>query len=219
MNDYQLPYRNGQHHKGHIMKVSGEGEIAVQPDTASINLGVMTENKKLIAAQQQNSQDMTKVIQELLSIGITKNNLQTFDYRIESDYDFDQGKQIFRGYKITNLLQVKIDDLSKIGKVVDLAVQNGANYVSNVQFSVKNKEAFYQQSLSIALINAIEKAKAIAATLKVTLIPTPTLVVEGGNMMQPFHQPGTFVKGVSSTQFEPGQLLIKATISAEFRYI
>ncbi len=112
MNDYQLPYRNGQHHKGHIMKVSGEGEIAVQPDTASINLGVMTENKKLIAAQQQNSQDMTKVIQELLSIGITKNNLQTFDYRIESDYDFDQGKQIFRGYKITNLLQVKIDDLS-----------------------------------------------------------------------------------------------------------
>jgi uncharacterized protein YggE len=114
---------------------------------------------------------------------------------------------------------VTIEDLSMIGNVVDLAVQNGVNYVSNVQFTSKNKEAIYQQSLSKALINAIEKAKTIATTLKVTLIPIPTLIVEGGNIVQPLHQPGTFVLGVSSTQFEPGQLLIKATVSAEFRYI
>jgi uncharacterized protein YggE len=72
VNEYQLPYRNGQHHKGHVIKVTGEGELAAQPDTASINLGVITENMKLITAQQQNSQDMTKVIQALLSIGFQK---------------------------------------------------------------------------------------------------------------------------------------------------
>lgn len=216
---YLPPNRNGLHHKGHLIKVTGEGELLVQPDSASVNVGVITENKELITAQQQNSVEVTKVINSLHGLGIPQNQLQTFDYRIESDYDYDQGKQIFRGYKITHLLQVKIEDLSMIGKVVDTAVKNGVNYVSNVQFKVKNKDSLYQQALALALNNAIEKAKTIAGTLNVTLIPTPTLVMEGGDTNQPFHHHAeTFVKGVNSTQFEPGQIVVKASISAEFHY-
>ncbi|WML40508.1 SIMPL domain-containing protein [Neobacillus sp. OS1-2] len=219
MYQYLPPNRNGFHHKGQLIKVTGEGELAIQPDSASVNLGVITEYKELIAAQQQNSNEVSKVINALLGLGIPQNQLQTFDYRIESDYDYDQGKQTFRGYKITHLLQVNIEDLSIIGKVVDTAVKNGVNYVSNVQFKAKNKDAFYQQALSLALTNAIEKAKTIAGTLNVTLVPTPSLVVEGGGTVQPFnHQSETFVKSVSSTQFEPGQIIVKATISAEFHY-
>jgi uncharacterized protein YggE len=210
---------NGQPRKGQLIKVSGEAELAIKPDSASVNLGVITEKKELISAQQQNSLEVTKVINSLLSLGIAKDHLQTFDYRIESDYDFEQGKQIFRGYKVTHILQVKIEDLSMIGKIVDTAVQNGVNYVANVQFTAKNKDTFYQQALALSLNNAIEKAKTIAKTLNVTLIPTPTLVMEGGYNVQPiYHQPGTFVKGISSTQFEPGQILVKASVTAEFHY-
>jgi hypothetical protein len=219
MYNYQPPNRNGLHHKGHLIKVIGEGELAIQPDSASVNLGVITENKELIAAQQQNSQKATTVINSLLALGIPQSQLQTFDYRIESDYDYDQGKQIFRGYKITHILQVKIEDLSMVGKVVDTAVQNGVNYVANVQFTAKNKDSFYQQALVLALNNATEKAKTIASTLNVSLLETPSLVVEGGNTVQPFYpQPQTMVKGISSTQFEPGQIVVKANIAAEFHY-
>lgn len=217
--NYHPLSRNGLPPKGHLIKVTGEGELAVPPDSASVNLGVITESKQLITAQQQNSLDVAKVINSLISLGITKNHIQTFDYRIESDYDYEEGKQIFRGYKSTHILQVKIDDLSIVGKVVDTAVQNGVNYVSNVQFTVKNKESFYQQALILAVNHAIEKAKTIAGTLNVTLIPTPSSVVEGGNMVQPvFNQPGTFVKGVASTPIEPGQITVKADVVAEFHF-
>jgi hypothetical protein len=205
--------------KNHVIKVTGEGELAIQPDSASVNIGVITDGKQLIAAQQQNSQEVTKVIDSLTALGITKNNIQTFDYRIESVYDYDQGKQIFRGYKITHILQIKLEDLSNVGKVVDTAVQNGGNYVSNVQFTVKNKDAFYKQALVSAVNNAIEKAKTIAATLNVSLIDTPRLIVEGSNNVQPiFNHPGAFVKGVASTQIEPGQIIVKAEVIAEFQF-
>lgn len=219
MYDYQLPNRPAGPRKGQLLKVSGEGEVAAKPDTASINLGVITEAKELILSQQQNSAVTAKVIQALLSLGIPQALLQTFDYRIESEYDFEQGKQIFRGYKITHILQAKVEDLSMVGKVIDTAVQNGVNNVSNVQFAVKNKQAYYEQALSLAITNATEKAKAIATTLNVTLIPTPILVVEGGPSFPPlYNQPKKYVAGVSSTHFEPGQLLIKAAIFAEFHY-
>jgi uncharacterized protein len=220
MHNYHPLIRHGLPAKDHLIKVSGEGELAIQPDSASVNLGVITESKQLIEAQQQNSLEVTKVINSLISLGITKNNIQTFDYRIESDYDYDQGKQIFRGYKITHILQVKIEDLSLVGKIVDTAVQNGVNYVSNVQFTAKNKELFYQQALALAVNNAIEKAKTITGTLKVTLIQTPRLIVEGGSQSQHiFNQPGIFVKAAASTQLEPGQIIVKADVIAEFQFI
>lgn len=219
MYNYHPLIRNGLPPRDHLIKVSGEGEMAIQPDSASVNLGIITESKQLITAQQQNSLEVTKVINSLISLGISKNNLQTFDYRIESDYDYDQGKQIFRGYKISHILQVKIEDLSLVGKIVDTAVQNGVNYVSNVQFTVKNKASFYQQALVLAVNNATEKAKTIADTLNVTLIPTPRLIVEGESNVQPvYNQPGAFMKGAASAQIEPGQIIIKAEVIAEFHF-
>lgn len=205
--------------RSRLIKVTGEGEVAVQPDTASIHLGVITEAKELIPAQQQNSITSTKVINSLLELRIDKNLIQTFDYRIESNYDFDQGKQIFRGYKITHILEVKIEDLSLVGKVVDTAVQNGANYVANIQFTTKYKDTYYHQALTLAVNNASEKAKTIANSIKVTLIPTPILVKEGIDVIQPFESKQvTFAAGMSSTQLQPGQLIIKATIAAEYNY-
>lgn len=219
MYHYQPPTRNGLHHKDHLIKVTGEGELAIQPDSASVNIGVITEGKELLTAQEQNSLAVKNVIDALLAIGISQHLIQTFDYRIESEYDFEQGKQLFRGYKITHLLQVKIDDLSLAGKVVDTTVQNGANYVSSVQFTVKDKESYYLQALTLALTNALDKAKTIAASINVTLIPIPRLVVEEMSSVQPlYHQAGAFVKGISSTQFEPGQIKVRAMISAEYNY-
>ncbi|SDM14597.1 SIMPL domain-containing protein [Bacillus sp. OK048] len=211
--------RNNLPKRNHLIKVNGEGEIAVQPDTATVNLGVVTESKELMDAQQQNSIIANKIINALIALGIDKNQIQTVDYRIEPDYDFSSGQQIFRGHKITHILQVKIDDLSTIGKVVDTAVENGANSVAHVQFTSRYKEAYYQQALVMALNNANNKAQTIATTLRVTLNPTPILVVEGGATIQPFesHQVA-FAKGASSTPIQPGQLLIRANVSTEYKY-
>jgi uncharacterized protein len=212
--------RNIQPQRSNVIKVRGEGELAVKPDTATVNLGVTTEGKELISAQQQNSTIGSKIIDSLVALGIDKNQIQTFDYRIESDYEYDQGKAIFRGYKVTHILQVRIDDLAIVGTVVDTAVKNGANYAANIEFTTKYKDVYYQQSLALALKNANAKATTIANTIRVTLNPTPILVTEGGDTFQPFEGSQlTFAKaGVSPTQIEPGQLLIKAHVIAEYKY-
>jgi uncharacterized protein YggE len=203
----------------YLIEVSGNGELAVSPDIGTINMGVMTEDRELLPAQQQNSLSVNTVIGSLLSNGIPKEKIKTFDYRIDSEYDFVEGKQIFRGYKVTHLLQVKIDDLSLIGKIVDEAVRKGANYVANVQFSLKNQETQYQKVLSMAIKDAVNKAVEISKNLKVHLQPTPVLIIENANTEQPIPTiGGTYVKGISTATFEPGQLQIKAKVTAHFRY-
>ncbi|MEW9049686.1 MAG: SIMPL domain-containing protein [Neobacillus sp.] len=206
--------------KSNRLKVSGEGEVAVPPDLVSVHLGVITESKELISAQQQNAAIAEKVINTLVSLGVDKQQIQTFDYRIDSEYDFDQGKQTFRGYKISHIFQVKLKDLSLIGKVVDSAVQNGVNYVSNIVFTSSKNELYYQQALAAAIQNAIVKANTITNTLKVTLIPTPIHLEENSvSPIRPFDSVQvSYAKGITPTQIEPGQLVIKASITAEFTY-
>jgi uncharacterized protein YggE len=203
----------------YLIEVSGTAGISISPDLGTINLGVMTEDKELLKAQQQNSFAINNVIRSLLDNGIPKQQIQTFDYRIDSEYDFVEGKQLFRGFKVTHLLQVKIEELSLIGKIIDAATEQGANYAANVQFSVKNQESHYQKALSIALNDALNKANEIAKKLKVRLDATPVLIIEESGGERPFLPQGaTYVKGLSTTTVEPGQLQVKAKIIAHFRY-
>lgn len=214
---YRQPDMKANH--SNLIEVNGEGEIAIPPNMATVNLGVMSEGKELIETQQLNSKVITNIINSLLALGISKDHLKTFDYRIESEYDYNQGKQIFRGYKVSHLLQVKIEDLSMVGKIVGTAVQQGANYVANVQFTVKNKKEAYQHALTNAIHDAIQKAQTIAETIKVHLFPTPILVTERTESFRPFiNESVSYVKGVTSTQFEPGELIVKASILAKFHY-
>ncbi|WP_053367092.1 SIMPL domain-containing protein [Bacillus sp. FJAT-27245] len=204
---------------GKTIRVKGEGTATTRPDLATAVIGVSTEQTDLVAGQQQNARESTWVVNALLALGIPAGNIRTFDYRIESLYDFKEGVQIFRGYKVTHLLQVKITDLDKAGTVIDTAVRNGANYVSDIHFTTSKQDAYYKEALALAVQNAYEKAKTISAALGVKLNPVPLKVIEGNEFPRPvteFHTP--MVKGISTTQIQPGKLTIEAAVISEYLF-
>ncbi|RHW41109.1 DUF541 domain-containing protein [Neobacillus notoginsengisoli] len=200
-----------------VISVKGEGTVAAKPDTATVIVGVTTEQKDLVSAQQQNARDAERLVQAMLGTGITPENIRTSDYRVESVYDFKEGAQLFRGYKVTHLFQTKITDLQKVGTKIDTAVQNGANFVSDIHFTSSNRDALYNQALTLAVKNAYQKASTISTAIGVKLNPVPLTIIEGPEQPQPFHEFHTpMVKGISTTPIQPGQLFIEATITAKY---
>lgn len=200
------------------MTVHGSSSLSAEPDKASIQLEVVTENEQLSHAQQDNTFRMNEVIEALLLAGIARENIQTAAYEIHPVYDYVEGKQIFRTYQVTNSLKVIIDDIDEIGRVIDLAVKSGVNRVSNIQFTLENQEAYYQNALSDALQNAIHKAEMIAETLNIDFDPTPIKIVEQiSETPRPFK---TFsaAEVSSTTPIEPGQIDIQAKVEVKFRY-
>ncbi len=215
------PVRNQQENgKKRVMTVTGVGSVSAQPNVAKINLGVETQDEELTKAQQDNAQTLNKVIDSLVQMGIPREDIQTVDYFIYPQYDYVDGKQEFRGYQVTHTIQVTIKDLSQTGKVIDTAVQNGANRVSNIEFTIDNPQQYYKRALNRALENAVSKAKTIADQMNLNLDPTPTQIVE--ELPQGTVTPQTFkqAEAVSSasTQVEPGQIEITARIETKFQY-
>jgi uncharacterized protein YggE len=200
--------------------VTGEGSVYTNPDRAVITIGIITENQNLSTAQKENTDKTTAVINALLALGIPQNDIQTTTYRIEPQYDYESGKQIFRGYKVEHQLQVTIQDLSKTGQVIDQAVASGANFVSSIHSTVSNPDAFYNQALTIAIQNAQHKAVVMARTLRVTLNPVPIVVQELSQNLPPRPVPfqAMSLAQDSGVPIQPGENKITASVKIEYTY-
>ena len=154
---YFLPKDNDRLNQ-QTVKVTGEATLQATPDQAIITIGVQTENVDPKLAQQENAQTISDIITVLKELGIAESNIKTSDYRIDPQYNYVEGKEIFKNYKVQHMLQIKTKDIEKVGSIIDSAVKHGANSVSNVRFSLANSDSFYNQALTIAISNAYEKA-------------------------------------------------------------
>lgn len=220
MHDHQPIYRGkGYRNDKNILKVSGEGGISARPDTAIVILGTITELQNLAKAQAENAEAISHVIESVLKMGIPRENIQTFDYRAEPQYRYEDGKQIFLGYKVTHLLKITIDRVDQTGRLVDTAVRNGSNTVNNIDFSVSDPLLYYNKALAVAVQNTMIKAQTIAGSLGVTLIKTPRQVIEESQAPKPIPFLSTaMVKGISTIPIETGKLTISAVVRAEYQY-
>ncbi|MFD2043623.1 SIMPL domain-containing protein [Ornithinibacillus salinisoli] len=204
----------------HKLLVIGDGAVSIEPDRAVVTLGVITESKNLQQAQRENAEQTTNVINALLQQNIPRTNIKTSDYRINMQYDYKEGVQIFRGYQITNMLQVTIDAMESVGLIVDTAVEQGANTVRNIQLTVANQDRYYEEALKKAVENAQVKASIIAQELGVSISVVPFKLKEVTRREDSVPRPA--VLGVSTenatTPIEPGRMEIQAQVEAEFHY-
>jgi uncharacterized protein len=199
--------------------VFGEGIISVDADTLKINLGVVTEGFELQKSQAQNAETISKVIQTLLDIGIKQENIKTVDYRIEPQYRYEDGKQVFIGYRVTHMLEIKTKQIKNAGLIVDSAVKSGANTVASIQFSIENSAAFYLQALTLATQDTINKADILARSYGAKFYRIPYLIEEEPHINGPVPFAYSALKAETQTQIEPGKLTIQARIKAYFHLI
>jgi uncharacterized protein YggE len=139
--------------------VVGHGEVKGTPDTATVQIGVETEAGTSQEALAQNNTQAQAIIQKLKDLGVADKDIQTSSLNIFPNYGND-GRQV-SGYRVSNIVSVKIRDLDKAGALLDQVVQAGANSLYGVSFSVENPDSLLEQARKAAL----DSARAHAAQL------------------------------------------------------
>jgi Uncharacterized conserved protein len=201
------------------MNINGKGSVMTEPDIAIVSLGVITENKELKAAQEENAAKSTEVINSLINSGIEEKDIKTEAYTINPEYDYVEGKQIFRGYKVTHTFKVTIKDIKKVGEIIDAAVSSGANVVNNITFTISNPSIYYKKALNLAIDDAIKKAKSIESNLEITVNRIPISITEEGQSYTPMAEKALYSAPTSATPIKEGQIEIIANIKAVFIYL
>ncbi|OGY92168.1 MAG: hypothetical protein A3H70_04805 [Candidatus Komeilibacteria bacterium RIFCSPLOWO2_02_FULL_48_11] len=150
--------------------VSGDGKEVVVPDIAQFSFGVITEGGKDIAKlQKENTDKVNKTIEFLKSKNIDKKDIATENYSVDPRYqyfDCSSGRLCppaeIIGYTVNQTVSVKIRNFDIIGDTLSGVVQNGANNVSQLQFTIDDPTEVQNQARAKAIVKAQAKAKAIA---------------------------------------------------------
>lgn len=194
--------------------VSGEGIVNATPDQAWVRIGVESRSKNSKQAQQQNADVMTAVQQKLTSLGIPKDAIKTVGIDLQLEFDYRDGKQTPRGYVARNTVEVRIDDLAKVGSVLDAVVGSGATTIHGLRFDVKARETIEREALTSAVGNAMAKAHAIAAGAKrgVDRILRIEETFTGGGP-QPMMERAMMMRAAdATTPVEAGEIEIRAQV-------
>lgn len=204
-----------RHRKCNSMTVTGKGAVTAVPDLAILRLGVQTTEPNLAQIQSENAAISQNILHSLHQMGIT--DIKTFQYQIERVFDFENGVRIDRGFSVRNLLEIRTNQLDLVGAIIDTAVNNGANLVELISFEVSGTDEYYLEALSLALMNAMQKAMSMADDFGVPLDPVPIKIVENSSPPVPYAR--TFLgEDALVTPIVPGTTRIEATVTVEFIY-
>lgn len=146
----------------HTITVVGHGSTDVAPDTATVTLGVQTKADTAQDAMSQNATKMANVLSAIAGQDVPQRDVKTSTIGLY--FDSRAGS-----YTATNDATVTIDDVTKVGAVIDAAVAAGANTSWGVTFGLKDRGVADGVALQSAVRDARTRAQAIATALGVTI--------------------------------------------------
>jgi uncharacterized protein YggE len=153
------------------------------------------------------------MLKQLTGLLGSRGSIKTISYHISANHRTIPGQpaQIV-GYTASNTAEVSVNDLTLIGRVIDTAVQAGANTVGGPRFTLQNPEPAIQQALTAAGKQARGRADAIAAGLngRTGIV----LTAEEGFSYTPIAADRSTTAAVP-TPIQPGTLEISATVTIE----
>lgn len=200
----------------HGIVVQGTGRIRVKPDQATISAGVQTRAVTARQAQAENNATMQRVIDAIKATGVSDANIQT---RGVSLYPITNQNQEVTSYSASNNVTVLVDQLDKVGTILDAATGAGANVEGSVQFGLKDDTAARNQALQAAAADAKGKASALASALGLQISSIQS-VSEGSISSPVIVSPrlAAAPSAAASVPVQPGELDVTAQVTIVFGY-
>lgn len=204
------------------LTVSGSAEVSAEPDRAVVRLGVVGEGAEASAAQDQVNRAMAQVLAAVTALDVPERSVRTEGLSLYPIYSNEQprpaqGPQEPRitGYRASNVVSVELDDLSRIGDVIDASIQAGANQLQGISFQLRDDIAARSSALTEAVQDARAQAETLAGALGLRIEGVSQVIAGNFNMQPPMPFPGAgFARAeMAATSVQPGQVNVSASVT------
>ena len=207
--------------QGPVVELSVNEVVRSAPDVAQVGAGVTTRAATAREALTQNSQAMDRIVARLRQLGIAGEDIQTSNFNLSPQYDYNQqsGEQVFRGYNVSNQVQVKLRDLPRAGEILDALVNAGANTIYGPNFILEDDEAAKAEARAQAFARGRRMAEdyaRVAGYSSVRLLEISESVQNHGPMPQPMMARAAMDSGESAPPIEPGQVGTGVSITVKY---
>jgi uncharacterized protein YggE len=185
---------------------------------------VTAEAPEASAAQSQVNEVMQAILAAVTALNVPERAIRTEQLSLSPVYgdmrpvpnQEQRNEPRIVGYSASNVVSVDLDDIARIGDVIDAGIEAGANQLQGISFHTRDDSAARADALRLAVQDARRQADAMAAALGMRVAGVRELVSGDANVQPP--QPYATARFAleAATPIQPGQVEITATVTATF---
>ncbi len=202
------------------IQVTASALITAKPDQARIEVGVVSQSATAQAATLDNAQRVDATIAAIRKLLGSGGEIKTIGYSVRPVYRYPKegGAPAITGYTASNMVQVSLNDLAIVGRVIDAATASGTNTIQRLEFVLKDDQAAQLQALAQASAKAKAKAQAIATALGLRIVRILRAEEQGAYSTppRPMVERGLAMAAeaaVQPTTVEPGTVEVRASVT------
>lgn len=200
-----------------IVSVVGRSMAHVEPDTASIELGVLVRGTKLASVKDETNRRIGEVMDALKSVGLADDALRTSQMNLSLKLPRESKIREEPRFEMYRQVSVHVSDLSLLGAILEKAIEAGANQIDGIRYStsteMKLKERLLDEAIENAKVQAERLAKGFGARLgKVIEIQSD----RGGSTSELSLVISTTADPFGGETFRPGRIKIERSVSVDF---
>jgi len=204
--------------------VSGTAQVQATPTLALVVVAVQTQAETVAAAVEANNTAASRVVQAINNLRINRLTVRTIDFNVQPIYEQrpptappSTTPPRIVGYQVINRLEARIPGAtstalsSAVSRVIEAALNAGANRVDSIQFTLEDMTAAQNQALAQAINNARSTARAAAAAAGVQIAALHSLTT------QPAYPPMPYLAraemAVSGPPIVAGELTVQSSVT------
>ncbi len=196
--------------------VSGEGRAEAVPDMAMLTLGVSDQGREARAVMAAVSDAAARILARLEALGVAGRDVQTRELLLSpvwSDNTAD-GRARVVGYRASNTVQVRLRDLSALGRILDEVSAAGGNDFRGLSFGVQDPAPLLERARRAAVADAMARAEVLADAAGVRLGPLLELSEAGASPQPPGAMQAAAMR--EGAPLARGEITIRASVRMVF---
>ncbi len=205
-----------------LVTMTGQSEVTLAPDQAWVTVGIEARALKPQDAQKRAAEVMTRIQAQLGALGIPEGSIRTVSFNLNADWAYANNKRTLRGYIVSNMVQVRVDDITKVADVLDRSIAAGGNQIHGVRWDIKDRNRVERDALRRAVEDAKLRADIAVAAAGGRL--GPVIAINAQQFYAPPPPPmAPCMRGealetqAASTPISAGEIDVRATVTVTFR--
>lgn len=204
-----------------LVAVQGQSKVELEPNRAILSLEVKQSRETLDEARQGVGASLKSVVRVLNKYGITDQKIEKTQIWQGPNYQWENNKQVLKGYNASVQLKATLDDLDQLAKLADALATISDTTLQNTGFTRSDVEQLQIEQRRLALLDAKQKATEMLAVYNEKL--GPVLVIRESGAVQPMVYQRMEAKAMSASFAdgapEPGswqKVTVTADVQVEF---
>lgn len=204
------------------VSVQGEAEVRVVPDRAIVRLGAEARAPGLENARKRVDDTAGRLLALTDKLDIDRDAVSTTGLQVRPEYDWrpERGEQQLKGYFVARQFEIRLDDLDKLGDLIDGSIKLGVNQATPPELSSSRRAELRREALALAAEDARRNAEALAEALDAAVgRPVRVSASESGQPRPMPMMARSMEASAAADSFTPGEVGVVVRVNAEFELL